>query len=58
MVAPYMQNERCTFIQDDTKLDGKRKVGRPRLRWMDDVQADLWKTGITNWRKKAIDQRE
>ena len=42
----------------NAKLNVKRKVGRPRLRWMDDVQTDLREIGITNWRKKAIDRRE
>ena len=42
----------------NAKLDGRRKVGRPGLRWMDDVQVDLRKIGITNWRKKAIDRGE
>ena len=42
----------------NAKLDGRRKVGRARLRWMDDVQADLRKIGITNWRKKATDRGE
>ena len=42
----------------NAKLDGRRKVGRPRLCWMDDVQADLRKIGITNWRKKAIGRGE
>ena len=38
----------------NAKLDEKRKVRRPRLRWMDDVQADLRKIGITNWRKRPL----
>lgn len=28
-------------IISDAKPDGKRVVGRPELRWLDDVQADL-----------------
>ena len=40
----------------NAKLDGKRKVGRPRLGWIDDIQADLRKIDVTSWRKKAIDK--
>ena len=43
----------------DENPDGKRKVGRPRLRWFDDVQADLKKTGIKRWRRlKAMDRND
>ena len=40
----------------DEKPGGKRKIGRPKLRWFDDVQADLTKTGIKRCRLKALDQ--
>ena len=36
----------------------REKVGRPRLRWTDDIHADLRKIGITNWKKEATAQRE
>ena len=53
-----MKDARLPRMILNAKLDGRRKVGRPRLRWMDDVQADLRRIGITNWRKKAIDRGE
>jgi hypothetical protein len=36
---------------------GRRK-GRPRLRWMDDVVADLRATRIKQWTEKAEDTQK
>jgi hypothetical protein len=30
-----------------------RSVGRPKMRWLDDVEDDLRKMRITGWRRKA-----
>jgi hypothetical protein len=36
----------------DRKLE-ERRIGRPRLRWLDDVEADLKTVGIKRWRLMA-----
>lgn len=37
---------------------GKRKVGRPKKRWQEDVEEDLKHLGVKNWRQKARDREE
>ena len=40
------------------KLEGRRGKGRPRLRWINDVEDDLRKLGVKRWRTKALDREE
>jgi hypothetical protein len=35
------------------KLCAKRRIGRPTLRWMDDVTDDLRRMGIRSWTENA-----
>jgi hypothetical protein len=35
------------------KPEGKRKKGRPRMRWMDSVEKDMRNLGVVNWKTKA-----
>jgi hypothetical protein len=34
---------------------GRRKMGRHRLRWMEDVEKDLRKMKVKRWWQKAVD---
>jgi len=40
------------------KLEGRRGTGRPRLRWIDDVEDDLRNLGVKRWKAKALDREE
>jgi hypothetical protein len=37
----------------ESKAEGRRKVGGPRLRWLEDAQNDLWELKVKRWRPKA-----
>jgi len=45
----------CKKITLD-KLEGRRRVGRPNLSWMDGVMSDAERLGIRNWKSKAKDR--
>jgi hypothetical protein len=38
----------------DEKPGGKRRRVRPRLRWLDDMEADLRNMGIKRWRSREL----
>jgi hypothetical protein len=42
----------------NAKKEGRRRVGRPRLRWLGDVETDIKALGVKRWRTKAQDRKE
>jgi hypothetical protein len=44
--------KKVTFIQ----LYGTRRIGRPSARWPDDVDKDLKRANVSNWKMKARDR--
>jgi len=52
-----MENMRTTRKIMEWKPYKTRPVGRPRLRWMDQVEEDLRRMKITGWRVKIEDRQ-
>jgi hypothetical protein len=50
-----MEDSRMTKRVMREKIYTKRRRGRPKVRWLDDVQEDLREMGIEGWRRKAQD---
>ncbi|MGR0260472.1 hypothetical protein, partial [Klebsiella pneumoniae] len=40
----------------EAQMDGKRRRGRPRNRWLDDVREDLQTLGVVAWRTVVQDR--
>jgi hypothetical protein len=41
-----------------SKTDGSRRSGRPRLRWLEDVETDLREMKIKRWQQRSVDREE
>jgi hypothetical protein len=53
-----MNDNRTPKTIFNTKLDGVRRVGRPKMRWKDGVDQDIRILDIKNWKKVALDRDE
>ena len=42
----------------ESKPEGSRRRGRPRLRWMEDVEKNLLEMKFKRWRQKAVNKEE
>jgi len=42
----------------ESKLEGSRRRGRPRMRWLEDVEKVLGEIKVKRWRWKAVDREE
>jgi hypothetical protein len=40
------------------RLYSKRRKGRPRMRWPDDVESDLKKMEVKEWKEKMRDREQ
>jgi hypothetical protein len=40
------------------RLYSKRRKGRPRMRWLDDVESGLEKTKVKGWKEKVRNREQ
>jgi hypothetical protein len=38
----------------ESKPEGSGRRGRPRLRWLENVERDLWERKVKIWRQRAV----
>jgi hypothetical protein len=48
-----MEDNHLSKMVFNAKPESRRGVGRPRLRWLDDVEADIKALDVKRWRIKA-----
>ena len=53
-----MNSDRTLKKIFNTKPDGARSVGRPKLRWEDGIDQDMRILGVKNWKKVALNRDE
>jgi len=41
-----------------SKLEGNRRSGRPKLRWLEDVETYLWERKVKRLQQNAVDREE
>jgi hypothetical protein len=51
-----MNNDRTLKKIFNTKPDGERSAGRPKLQWDDGVDQDMRILGVKNWKKVALNR--
>jgi hypothetical protein len=49
---------RIPKITHNTKPEGRRGVGRPKLKWLGDVEAGINTPEVQRWRLRAQDRKE
>jgi hypothetical protein len=52
----HMDSNRIVKKVFNTKPTGIRKIGRPKLRWEDDVIQNIKNSGVKNWRNLAMEK--
>ena len=53
-----MNHERTVKKRFESKPEGRRRMGRRRLRWLEDAEKDLRENKVKRWRQEAVDRVE
>jgi hypothetical protein len=51
-----MDHGRVVKKISESKLEGSKRMGRPRLRWLEGAEKNLWDMKFKGWRQKAVDR--
>ena len=54
----HMNNDRTLKTILNTKPDGVRRVGRPKLQWENGIDQDMRILEVKNWKKVSLDKDE
>jgi hypothetical protein len=55
MLHPCLSEGTITIKVSENRINkpfATRRIGKPKLRWLDSVEEDLKKMGVKNWRRK------
>ena len=50
-----MKQGRTVKKISESELEGSKRMGKPRLRWLEDVEKDLCEMKVKRWQEKAMD---
>ena len=50
-----LSEERAVKMVFKNTVEGKRSLGNPRKRWLNEVESDLMKMGVRGWRNMVKD---
>jgi hypothetical protein len=53
-----MENRRTVKKVSDTRPEGTRKIGRPKLKWKDGVIQDTRALGVKSWGNMALNRED
>jgi hypothetical protein len=53
-----MYHENVVKKISENKAGGKRRTGKPRMRWLEDAGDDLQEMNVKEWRQKAVNRKE
>jgi hypothetical protein len=62
-IVSFIKSQRIRWLghverMEDNAMTKRMLKGRPRMRWLDDVESDLKKMEVKGWKKKMRDREQ